>query len=66
MTDKPVAKSLHTVTVIVQVARTFLDAGYDAVWSLDRAVLILGLASPRPDPYGLKAAAYKQLVGAKK
>ena len=49
---KPVAKSLHTVTVIVQVAR--------AMGSLPMALSILGLAG-RPDPYGLAAAAAKQL-----
>lgn len=50
---KDVAKSLHTVTVLVQVARA--NGG-----NLDLAMTILGLAG-RPDPYGLKAAALKQL-----
>jgi hypothetical protein len=58
---KPVAKSLHTVTVIVQVARRVLDtSGYSTDEALDIAMDCLGLAD-RPDPYGLAAAARKQL-----
>jgi hypothetical protein len=61
----PVAKSLHTITVIVQVARlhyirddsTYEGAVYDAMDTL-------GLAG-RPDPYGLRARALAQLEAGK-
>lgn len=54
---KPVAKSLHTVTVIVQVAG--LHAGTPAQ-RVAAAMATLGLAG-REDPYGLAAAALRQL-----
>lgn len=64
MTDKPVAKSLHTVTVIVQVARYALETECDTPeQALNLAMRVLGLAG-RTDPYALKAAAFKQLAGA--
>lgn len=64
--QKPVAKSLHTVTVIVQIARLargLLEFGDDLdARCVDRAMKELGLAG-RPDPYGLRAAALKQFKG---
>jgi len=62
--DKPVAKSLHTITVIVQVARMHLSGRELSAANKDIAVTvalnILGLAG-REDPYGLAATARKQL-----
>jgi hypothetical protein len=60
MNDKPVAKSLHTVTVIVQVAREFRKGFHSTDEALRLALETLGLAG-RPDPYGLAAQARKQL-----
>ena len=66
---KPVAKSLHTVTVMVQIARlheangvgaNLLDAGEARQKQLSAAMATLGLAG-RDDPYGLEAAASRQL-----
>ena len=70
--SKPVAKSLHTVTVLVQVARYVrgsVGVGQNPEpieclhWehSLDRAMEVLGL-DDRDDPYGLRAAALRQLT----
>jgi hypothetical protein len=60
---KPLAKSLHTVTVLVRLARFVsanfaIHAGSDE--AVDEALDILGLRD-MPDPYGLRAAALKQL-----
>jgi hypothetical protein len=61
--NKPIPKSLHTVTAIVQIARLargVLEFGDDLeARCIDRAIKELGLAG-RPDPYGLRAAALKQ------
>ena len=62
-TEKPVAKSLHTITVIVQVARLHMGdmkAADAKPVAIARAMETLGLAG-RADPYGLAAAALKQL-----
>jgi len=66
-TEKPVAKSLHTITVIVQVARFHMGvnqfggpANLKKEAAIAGALNILGLAG-RDDPYGLAAAALKQL-----
>lgn len=56
---KPVAKSLHTVSVIYQVASLSLPG--DVERSVDRAMQILELAG-RPDPYGLRARALALLI----
>jgi len=59
--EKPVAKSLHTITVIVQVARDFkVRQGCDNNEAIKVALEILGLAG-REDPYKLAEAAWKQL-----
>jgi len=59
--DKPVAKSLHTITVIVQVARDFMTRqGCTADEALTVALQVLALDG-REDPYGLAALARKQL-----
>lgn len=69
MNTKPVAKSLHTVTVIVQIARLELNMGFNDLpeepvarnnEAVTRALEHLGL-DQRPDPYGLAAAAFRQL-----
>lgn len=59
---KPVAKSLHTVTVIVQVAqlhRYSSGKGMKPENAIADAMATLGLAG-REDPHGLAAAALKQ------
>lgn len=58
--SKPVAKSLHTVTVIVQVARIAPGFSISPEKALASAMRVLGLDN-RPDPYGLGAAALKQI-----
>lgn len=56
--QKPIAKSLHTVTVLVQVARS---TGYpNPEDAIKRALIILGLEDA-PDVYGLAAQALKKL-----
>jgi hypothetical protein len=61
--NRPIPKSLHTVTVLVKLARHFEDwesmPPEDAV---DFAMRSLGLRH-LPDPHGLRAAALKQLNG---
>jgi hypothetical protein len=63
--NKPVAKSLHTVTVIIQIAklaRGVLEFGDNLnERCVDRAMKELGLAD-RPDPYGLRAKALKLMT----
>ncbi len=61
---KAVAKSLHTVTVIVQVARVYIRGFYTVDQALALTLGTLGL-DDRPDPYGLAAAARKQLMAGK-
>ncbi len=57
---KPLAKSLHTVSVIVRVARYLLDdAGVEQ--AVANAIDVLGYHDA-PDPYGLAAAALKQMA----
>jgi hypothetical protein len=59
--EKPVAKSLHTITVIVQVAKLHQQRFNETKESaLTSALIVLGL-NDRADPYGLAAAAAKQL-----
>lgn len=59
--NKPLAKSLHTVTVLVRVAKDIQKrapiANDDAI---SLALALLGLAD-MPDAYGLAAQAIKQL-----
>ena len=63
-TGKAVAKSLHTITVIFQVAHLLRsERGLnDAETAVDAAMTVLELAG-RPDPYGLRARTL-QLMGA--
>ena len=49
---KAVAKSLHTITVIQQVAALHESKGNSRKMALKLAMETLGLAN-RPDPYGL-------------
>lgn len=58
--QKPIAKSLHTVTVLVQVAAGFIETGSTPDGALDAAMDILGLTG-RDDPWNTRAAALKQL-----
>ena len=60
--SKPLAKSLHTVTVLVRVARLLLkrDLAFSNVEAVNGALQVLGLAD-MPDEYGLAAQALKQL-----
>lgn len=59
---KPLAKSLHTVSVLVNVAEHCLaDRFVTPRSALAEALVILGLES-KPDTYGLVEAARKQLV----
>ncbi|ESY41997.1 hypothetical protein X747_14405 [Mesorhizobium sp. LNJC384A00] len=59
--SKPVAKSLHTVSALVNVARYFLgDKTRDPDRAIGCAVYALKLDG-KPDPYGLIAIARKQL-----
>jgi hypothetical protein len=62
----PIAKSLHTLTVIQQVTTAIagLDESYTLPEALETALRVLGLAG-RPDPYGLAARALVLLTGAK-
>jgi len=64
--DKPLAKSLHTVTVLVNVARVMRNA--DKIgrqsWAayVYEALVALNLQD-KPDSYGLANQAIKQLEG---
>lgn len=60
---KTLAKSLHTVSVIVNVARHEMNTNPrqpDADWAVRIALNVLGYADAA-DPYGLAATALKQL-----
>lgn len=60
---KPLAKSLHTITVLVRVSRYLIATEYYTVpTALSEATKLLGLDTS-PDVYGLVAAALKQLGG---
>ena len=62
-TDRSLPKSLHTVTVLVRVAKAVADyEGIDPLSykAMDLALAILGLDN-MPDTYGLVTAALKQL-----
>lgn len=57
----PVAKSLHTIKVIQQVARAMVEckaAGPNDPRGIKAAMIVLGLAG-RPDPYGLEEKALR-------
>jgi hypothetical protein len=64
---KDVAKSLHTLTVIQQVAHLHmaLAQNADAEAAVNRAMETLALAG-RPDPYGLRARALALLTGGRR
>lgn len=61
--DKPIAKSLHTITVLVQVAKltSALRDGLTIDKALAGAVEALGMEG-REDPYGLIDKARDQLL----
>jgi hypothetical protein len=61
--SKPLAKSLHTVTVLVRTTKAIAD--YEGIVptdakAIDLALAVLGL-DDMPDTYGLVAQAAKQL-----
>lgn len=58
---RPLAKSLHTVSVLVNLSRYFMLEGETAEQALATALLILDL-NDLPDVHGLKAQALKQLA----
>jgi hypothetical protein len=61
--NRPIPKSLHTVTVLVKLAQHFSDVDDQPLEdALERAFNCLGLDT-RNDPHGLEAAALKQLRG---
>jgi hypothetical protein len=61
-TATPVAKSLHTISVIVQVARHLISIrSMPAANAIEGAMQVLMLDG-RPDPYQLKAKALSQLT----
>lgn len=64
--DKPLAKSLHTVTVLVNVARVMRNAdkigGQSWAAYVYDALVALNLQD-KPDSYGLANQAIKQLEG---
>lgn len=63
---KPIAKSLHTVSALVNTARYIMGVtSTDPETALHMAKDVLGLGD-KPDPYGLEATALKQLKGGRK
>lgn len=54
--EKPLAKSLHTVTVLVTLARFYMDRVDTVETAMSEALSDLGLAG-KADPYGLVAKA---------
>lgn len=58
--EKPLAKSLHTVTVLVALARLYSDRLDSPESAMNEALSDLGLAG-KPDPYGLAAQALRLL-----
>lgn len=61
--NKPIAKSLHTVTVLVRVAKELQNRQFPPLHpesAVGKALIILGIADQNDD-YGLIAAAVKQL-----
>lgn len=61
--SKPLPKSLHTVTVIANVARSHIRLGVNNARAVNIAMEILGY-SPENDPYKLAPAALRVLDGA--
>lgn len=59
-TIKPIAKSLHTVSVLVNVSRHLMLAGLTTQRAVEQACVILELEG-KPDVYDLKGQALKQL-----
>jgi hypothetical protein len=57
----PIAKSLHTLTVLQQVARLTIFSAGSPEAAIDAAMAALGLAG-RPDPYSLRARALELMT----
>ena len=66
MNTKPLAKSLHTVTVLQQIARAELASGRasDPVAAVQRALKVIFGADIPPDTYGLAMQAAQRLARA--
>lgn len=61
--DKAIPKSLHTLTVIIQVTRLIMEERrVDVHEAMGVAASVLGHIG-KPDPYGLYAKARKQMGG---
>lgn len=58
--EKPLAKSLHTITVLTRLARHFMRECETAEEAMTDALCVLGL-DQAPDPYGLRAKALAQI-----
>jgi hypothetical protein len=58
---RPLAKSLHTVSVLVNLSRYFMLEGETAEQAMATALLVLDL-NDLPDVHGLKVQALKQLA----
>lgn len=61
MSDKPIPKSLHTVTVFVAMSQLYIDMGYSVAGAVERTVAALGYADS-PDVYNLITQATNKLV----
>jgi hypothetical protein len=62
--SKPIPKSLHTVTVLVMLARRLMQSSQQprsADAAVDMALSILGYDADTVDTYGLKAQAVAKL-----
>ena len=60
--NKPLPKSLHTVTVLVRMARLIEQYEPNIPWSEAVATVLIEMGlNDKPDTYGLKQAALKQL-----
>lgn len=62
-TEKPIAKSLHTITVLQQVCRLHMSINPEPLSrpaAMRCAMMTLGLDG-RPDPYGLEEKALRMM-----
>lgn len=61
MSDKAIPKSLHTVTVLVAVARSHLSRCANVTEAVTLALELLGYPAGACDPYGLRMKAIKAM-----
>ena len=59
--NKPIPKSLHTVTVFVTMSQLYIDMGYSITGAVERTVAALGYTDA-PDVYCLATQATAKLV----